>query len=183
MNESKLDLLLHPVRLRLLQSLIGEELTARQLAARLPQVAQATLYRHLNRLVEAELIRVVEENRVRGTVEKVYALQEDAASLSPEEIAGASREDHLRYFTTFVITLLDDFARYLQRENIDFAADGAGYRQVALFLTDEELLEFTGQVNKLVEEALEKRPAPGRRRRLLSSILIPQEETEGPDHV
>jgi hypothetical protein len=33
-------------------------------------------------------------------------------------------EDHLRYFTVFLVTLLDDFARYLHHSDRDLLADG-----------------------------------------------------------
>ncbi|MDQ4075129.1 MAG: helix-turn-helix domain-containing protein [Chloroflexota bacterium] len=178
MATSKLDLLLHPVRLRILQSLIGQQLTTQQIAELLPDVAQATLYRQLNRLVDAGLIQVVEENPVRGAVEKVYALHEDASTLTREELAQASRDEHLRYFTVFLMTLLGDFARYLERDDWDFEADGVGYRQVALYLSDEELLQLTSEMNHLVRQAAHNRPNPERRRRLLSTILIPQEEAK-----
>ena len=77
MNQSKMKLILHPVRMKIIQSLLnGKNMTVQQLSQRAKDVPQATLYRHLNKLLEAELIQVVQENQIRGTVEKVYALKE-----------------------------------------------------------------------------------------------------------
>ena len=48
-------------------------------------------------------------------------------------------DDHRRAFLTFVAGLLGDLDRYLEAGDVDPARDGVGYRQQALYLTDEEL--------------------------------------------
>ena len=59
-----LDLLLHPLRLRIIQLLFdGRRLTARQIAAAQPEIPQATLYRHLHQLVEGGVLVVVVRGR------------------------------------------------------------------------------------------------------------------------
>src|SRR5262245_61796902 len=109
----------------------------------LPDIPQATLYHHLGTLTRAGLLRVVSERPVRGTVEKLYALADDNAILGPADLADASRDDHLRYFTIFLATLLGDFARYLeQKAPIDLLADGVGYREVSIDVSDEEFVEM-----------------------------------------
>ena len=173
MNPTAAEVILHPVRMRIIQAVIGRSMTAGQLGEALPDVAQATLYRHLNKLSSAGILTVVEERPVRGTVEKVYALLDDAASLTSADVAQASKEDHLRYFGVFVASLLGEFRRYLDRETINFDADGVGYRLVALYLTDEELGHLVAARNAALFSALANQPGPGRRRRLLASIVMP----------
>src|SRR5215472_16251602 len=134
MSDSRVDLILHPVRMRLLITLARRELTTRQLSELLPDVPQATLYHHIGILTKAGLLRVVSERPVRGTVEKVYTVAVDNASLSPDDLANASREDHLRYFTMFVGMLLSDFSRYLQQDKpIDLFADRVSYGETPLY--------------------------------------------------
>ncbi|HST89868.1 MAG TPA: helix-turn-helix domain-containing protein, partial [Ktedonobacterales bacterium] len=123
MATARADLILHPVRMRLLAALARRQLTARQLSELLPDVPQATLYHHLGTLTRAGLLRIVSQRQVRGTVEKLYALADDNMFLGPADLANASPDDHLRYFTIFVSALIGDFARYVQRNTpIDFAA-------------------------------------------------------------
>ena len=113
MKETKADALLHPIRMRLVQVLAHSgPSTPQQLGEALPDVPQATLYRHLQKLAEAGVLSVVEERQVRGAREKTYALPEAGAVLGPDDLANASREDHQRYFTTLVAGLLGDVARY-----------------------------------------------------------------------
>lgn len=174
---SRADLILHPVRMRLLATLARRELTARQLSALLPDVPQATLYHHLSTLTRAGLLRVVSERHVRGAVEKRYAIAEDHVLLSRDELARASRDDHLRYFTMFVTNLLGDFARYLQQGEpdapVDLYADGAGYRETPLYLSDDEVLRAAAAVNSALLPFLKHEPAPHRRRRLVAMITFP----------
>jgi DNA-binding transcriptional ArsR family regulator len=171
---TKADLLLHPVRLRVVQALAVEgRLSPAELAEELGDVAPATLYRHINALAEAGMLAAVAERPARGTPERLYALAPSAGWLSPEDLASASGEDHLRHFTMFLGGLLGDFARYLAKGDPDFVADGAGYTQVPVELTDREFAELTGRLNAALAPALANRPTAQRTRRMLTTIAIP----------
>lgn len=167
------DLLLHPIRLRIVQTLVGSQLTPQQLHRRLGDVPQATLYRQIGLLVDGGLIEVVAERQVRGTVERTYAVVAHAVSLGGEDLTGTSSDDHFRYFATFVGTLLADFATYLEQETIDFEQDRVGYRQVPLLLSDEEVDELAGEIGDSIRKRLSNEPSPERKRRLLSTIVLP----------
>ncbi|MEU7845340.1 helix-turn-helix domain-containing protein [Micromonospora sp. NPDC049114] len=167
------DLALHPVRIRILRAVAGTRLTTQGLLELLPDVPQATMYRHLAILVKAGLVEVVDERRVRGTVERVYALPAHGATLDPAALATATPEDHARYFTAFMSSLLSEFSRYLTRERIDFTADGVGYQQLVLHLTDAELGEFAAGLTALVGPLLGNQPGGERIPRLLATVLLP----------
>ena len=167
------DLLLHPVRLRIGQALIGTTLTPLELKERLGDVPQATLYRHLNQLADGGLVEVVDERRVRGGVERTYRVVERAVSLGGDDFADATPADHFRYFATFVATLLADFAAYLETGEADLVADRVGYRQVPLWLTDDEFDEMAAEMSQAVQRRLANEPSPSRRRRLISTIVMP----------
>lgn len=174
MAASRADLILHPVRMRLLATLARRQLTARQLSELLPDVPQATLYHHLGTLTRAGLLRVVSERQVRGTIEKLYALADDHTTLSPADLANVSRDDHLRYFTMFVTTLLGDFARYLQQDApIDLYADGAGYREIPFYLSDDEFAQAVAAFNQALLPFLSNQSASHRRRRIFAMITFP----------
>lgn len=172
--ESKADLILHPVRMRIISTLAGgRELTVQEMLELLTDIPQATLYRHLKKLTEAQIVAVVDEQQVRGAVQRTYTLQEMKSSLGEEDFVSATREDHMRYFTTFVATLLDDFGRYLQQDKFDILADGVGYRQVPLNLTDDELRELSFGMNEILMKYIRNTPGQGRKRRMLSSVIMP----------
>ncbi|MEU8610189.1 helix-turn-helix domain-containing protein [Actinoplanes sp. NPDC048791] len=178
------ELALHPVRIRILRALAGARLTTHDLVALLPDIPHATLYRHLATLAKAGLIEVVDQRRIRGAVERVYALPAQGATLDAAALATATPEDHARYFTAFVSSLLSEFSRYLARERIDFAADGAGYQQIVLHLNDTELAQFAADLNRVIGPLLGNEPGDGRVPRLLATILLPTEQPAppGPHH-
>ncbi|MDG4796856.1 helix-turn-helix domain-containing protein [Micromonospora sp. WMMD1082] len=175
------ELALHPVRIRILRAVAGTRLTTHDLVALLPDIPQATLYRHVATLVKAGLVEVVEERKVRGALERVYALPAGGATLDAAALATATPEDHARYFTAFVSSLLSEFSRYLTRGRIDFAADGAGYQQVVLHLTDAELARFAADLNQVIGPLLGNKPGGDRAPRLLATILLPADQPAATD--
>ncbi|OPG13892.1 helix-turn-helix domain-containing protein [Microbispora sp. GKU 823] len=168
------ELLLHPIRLRIVQALLGERmLTTADLRAELPDVPPATLYRQVAALVEGEVLEVAAERKVRGTFERTYRLRTANANVSAEEAAGLGTEEHRQAFMTFVASLLADFDRYLTREDIDLGRDGVGFRQAAMYLDDEEFQDFLRDLRAVLVPRLANQPAPGRTRRILSTIVMP----------
>ncbi len=175
------DLLVHPVRLRVVRALLREPTTAGELQQVLGDVPQATLYRHLAALEEGGIIEVVERRQARGGVERTFAVVDGAARLGAEDLEGATADDHLRWFTTFVGTLLTDFAAYLDSDDVDLAADRVGYHQVPLWLRDDELDAFTEELRALVDRHRGNDPDGTRRRRILTTVLLPDDRARPDD--
>jgi len=170
------DLILHPVRMRIILALAGSGgATAAELAERLADVPPATLYRHLNVLRRGGVLAVAGERRVRGAVERRFALQPGAASLTQADVAAATRDDHLRWFAAFLAGLLDAFGRYLARGDPDLARDGVGYREVVLQLADAEVAEMSLALNTALTPFVARPPGPGRAPRLLATVLVPSD--------
>jgi DNA-binding transcriptional ArsR family regulator len=170
-------LILHPVRMRILLAFgRGIPLTAQALADLLPDVARATLYRHLSILVDGGIIEVVGEQRVRGAVERTYTLRHGSASLLKEDLEAASREDHLRFFASFAASLIDEYARYLRRPRIDLVADGVMYREATVYLSDEEAADVAREMWAAVSRRVGTEPIAGRSARTFAVASIP-----GPD--
>jgi Helix-turn-helix domain len=169
-SQSLVDLLHHPVRWRITQALISRELTTAELAAELPEVPTTTLYRQVGILVKAGVLQVTGERQVRGAVERTYALDLNAGDADHEGIG----PDRLRtMFTVFVAGLGRDLDRYLEQGEIDPVADGVAFRQAALWLSDDEFTGFVTEYGALLERYRDNAETRGRRRRILSTVLIP----------
>jgi Helix-turn-helix domain len=176
------DLLLHPVRLRIVKAFIGDRaLTTRQLAAELPDVPAASVYRHVGRLAEAGVLHVVSERRVRGITERTYMLRLFAAQMQPGEVAAMSLDEHGSAFLAYVAGLLGDFDRYLATEPAEPAKDGAGYRVAAMWLTDAELADYRRDLAAISAPRLANAPGDGRRRRMLYTVMLPAPEERSSD--
>jgi DNA-binding transcriptional ArsR family regulator len=169
----KEDLLLNPARMRIVLAMVGREMTAQQLAAELPDVPQATLYRHINTLAQAGILEVVHERRVRNTLEKFYALRSTDLTIKPEELAGASPQEHISLFTHFLGLLLGYFARYACQGSIDFARDFSGYRLVPLNLSQDEMQRFAASFNEALLPFIHNELTPERQRRILATVFLP----------
>ncbi|MGY1824669.1 helix-turn-helix domain-containing protein [Geodermatophilus sp. SYSU D00079] len=171
------DLLLHPVRLRIVQAFLGDRtLTTAELRALLPDVPPATLYRHVGVLGDAGVLTVVGERRVRGAAERSYRLVTAAASVGPEAAAELTPEEHRRAFATFVAALLADFDRYVDGAGsggLDPARDGVGYRQIGLWLSDEEFGQLVTELRAVLSARTGLEPDGVRRRRIVSQVFLP----------
>jgi DNA-binding transcriptional ArsR family regulator len=171
---SSADLILHPVRLRILQAFLGgRHLTTGDLARELPDVAQAGLYRHVSRLAKGGVLEVVGERQARGAVERTYALRQENAWLDAKALAALDREGQSVAFATFAAALMAAYDRYLDAGPTDPLRDGVSYSMNALWLSDEEYLDFLRDVVKIVAPRAANGPAAGRRRRLAASAFFP----------
>ncbi|GAA0578360.1 helix-turn-helix domain-containing protein [Paractinoplanes ferrugineus] len=170
-----LELLLHPVRLRIVHALsgTGRTVTTAQLCARLPDVSQATVYRHVGLLADAGIIEVAGEQRMRGFVERSYRLVRSRAVVDAATAASATVDDHRRAFATATAVLLAEFGAYLAADGADPARDMVGYRQHAIWLTDEERDRLIAGLREAILPVLANEPADGRAPYLLSPILFP----------
>jgi DNA-binding transcriptional ArsR family regulator len=168
-----LDLLLHPVRLRILRTFLdGHPATTAQLRERLPDIPPATMYRHVAALATAGVLEVLDEKRVRGTVERTYRVSWDHTEIDRTTM---TTDDHRRAFTAFIGGLLADFDQYLAREPVDPTADGVTYQQAALWLTDTEVAELLTEIRAAVTSRLGREPSEERTRRMISLVAMPAE--------
>ncbi len=88
-------------------------------------------------------------------------------------------DEHLAACTSCVGALLDSDGRYVRRPGADPAVDGVGFRQARLFLDDEQFESLVEELKATVAPYLEMEPAPSRRARLLSTIVMPDPADAG----
>jgi len=174
---SKANLLLHPVRLRILSELAGKQLSPRHLAQALPDIAQASLYRHIGLLVENQILEVVGERVVNGATERTYAITQGGMRLTPDDLHGLPVEEHLRVFNVYVGTLIESFVESLNgRDPDDALRDGLSYNRVTIHLSDAEIVQFRAELTSVIERVWSNPPAPNRKSYTLASVVIPGKE-------
>ncbi|MBB6389719.1 helix-turn-helix domain-containing protein [Microbacterium thalassium] len=178
MTSSRSDLVLHPVRLRIVLECSSNDVTARELADRMPDVPQATLYRHISALADAGVLRVVSERRIRGGVERTFRVADGAAGLDSGDAAAMSADEHREGFAVFAGALISAFSRYLDLPDARPSEDPVGYRQVALWLSEDELRAMVAALSGALQPFLGNEPTPDRRRVLFSTVLMPDAGAE-----
>ena len=70
--------------------------------------------------------------------------------------------------------LIGDFARYVDQADADPASDGVGFRQVPVWLDDNEFERFAAAIGEVIGDAHANAPN-GRRRRLLTTVIFPSD--------
>lgn len=159
----KTELLMNPVRIRILQYLfIHEQATAGEMIEFLKGISKASVYNHIKVLEENGILKVVKENRIRGTVEKTYSM------------TGAEKGDDFQSISGFLLLLLLDFQRFYEKN------DGLGKEMFFagrdyLYLNDEDFQRFLEEYTALCRKYYENESKDGKMRSI-SIISSPAEE-------
>lgn len=169
-----LDLLLHPVRLRIVHAMSGGRArSTNDLCAELADVPRTSVYRHVGILAQAGVLEVADERRVHGAVERRYALRRDRAVIDQRTAATMRPDDHKRTFALAMSVLLSAVNAYLDRPGADPVTDALGYTQFVLWLTDEERARLIDQFIAAITAVRDNAASARRRPYLLSPVLIP----------
>ena len=176
MTTGSSHVLLHPVRLRIAIAATGGEMTTTDFATELPDIPQATLYRHVAALAESGILEVVSERHIRGAVERTYRLNSGKAVLGPDAARSMSKTEHLQALTTYAGVLIDTYGRYLASPEADPASDGVSFRQTRVWLNDDELESMVGDIRSVLSKYLDLEATEERSPRLLATILMPDGE-------
>ena len=132
------EVLLHPVRIKILTALAAKDATPHDIAHTVGDIPKASLYRHINILRAVGAIREVREYRVRGTFEKVYALVTDSGPLAGLGPAPAGQMSEL-------------LRRMIQPDATPTPAAASSWEQSAL-LSPEALAELQGLIGDFLSE-------------------------------
>jgi len=181
MISRKAELIIHPVRLRILRLLSDRQMTVEEIHQQLGDVPIATLYRHVNTLTDNAMLHVVETRRARGAKEHRYTLAPGGAQLDAADISTFTRDDHRQYFTGFAVHLLNDFNRYITDCDLAKLSDDLGYQQHSQFLNPREQQSLEEELKALMERYSNLPPGNGRRQMILSTVIMPGEPSHDPD--
>ncbi|GKX27773.1 transcriptional regulator [Vallitalea longa] len=161
MNIEKL--ILNPARLRILQFILSNErTTVSSIMETLTDIPRATIYHHMKLLDENGLIQVVEEKRVRNTIEKVYAMNKQNNILehdNPSKLA-----------TGFFMELLQELQFYLSKSDTDCVQDKVFFNTALIAVTDEEYDVLLKEIKDILEMYIKNKMTPERKLRKLSMI-------------
>lgn len=165
------DVVLHPVRLRIIQQFGGRQLTTAELRDALQDVTQATLYRHVATLVDANILTVVRERRVRGAIERTLALGERMAHVDRSELRAMDDAQLRSAFLAFLGEVGAGFDRFLAHPD-SALRDFLGFGQSPLYVADGDLATIQSGLTDLLAP-YRSADRDGVRRVDLATILLP----------
>lgn len=165
------QVLLNPIRMRIVQYLATHEsVTVGELVSIMTDVPRTTLYRHINTLAGSNILTVVGENRIRGTVEKVYAL--NILTLSSEN----TLQNATRNAFGFLMKIYADFEKYFSNANANPGKDRVFLNNTVLLMSDEEYDDFLNELKNLMVKHMKEEPSIKRKARSFSIISAPNIE-------
>jgi DNA-binding transcriptional ArsR family regulator len=173
MREKKTSVILHPVRIRIIEVLQGRQLTPYQMHEHLPDIPLPTLYRHLKIMLEAEVVRIAASNQRHGAVESVYEAVPGGARISLDEFRELSVGDHSRYFQTFTAENLAAFQRYIVLPEASPVEDGLRYFCALVSLNEEEMNQMWSELHAVITK-YDCAQGSGRTRRRLAIQAVPE---------
>ncbi|HBG5343422.1 TPA: helix-turn-helix domain-containing protein [Clostridioides difficile] len=159
-------LILNPARLRILQYIrLHGSVRTSDIVKYLNDIPRATVYHHVKILEENNMIEVIEENRVRGTIEKVYALKEYTTSMEGETFVALS--------TAFYVGLMQEMNEYFSRKEQDHKKDNVFFSSALLYISDNEYESLLKSITDLLKPYIEQKPKSNLKLRKLSIISSP----------
>lgn len=142
------EVFMNPVRQRIIQYLlVHEKGTVKEIKKGLPDVPNASLYRHIKILNDSAFIKVIEENKIRGTVENVYSLNKAALEVDDENGTVVQMS---------LLSLCAAFAKYFSSGHADPRKDLLMLTSCTLTLTDEEFMNFLTELNEVATKYMSK---------------------------
>ncbi|PFY15218.1 transcriptional regulator [Bacillus toyonensis] len=151
---NKVEILMHPVRMKICQVLMRNRengLTPLEMVKIIKNVPQATLYRHLQTMVESGIVRVIKEKKVKSVSEKYYAINEEDAKIEGSEWKRLSNEEKLNYISYYQLSLMIQYQSYLKNlGEQNNQEDNATFSVVELKIDEEHLIKFQNELNELM---------------------------------
>lgn len=178
MDQKLMDCFANPVQCRLLLEILScGETTAKHLADTYPDISQATLYRHLKRMSQEGILKIVQENQVRGAIEKTYSAAVDF-SKEKELLDQNSGPTYLRFFMQYMMGFTRQFQAYCARPNLNLQQDRSGFSMAPIYATDEELDEAIRALSGILAPLAENKAGEGRKLRSFGIIIGPPDQGE-----
>lgn len=176
MDKRIMDCFTNPTKCKLLLEIYSSgRATAKQLSEKYSDIPQATLYRYLKRMTDEGILKIAEENQIRGTIEKTYAM---GIQLN-DEIQGSMEcnpgEGLMLMFMNYMMGFMKQFQEYCKRPDIDIQRDMPCFSLAPVYVTNEELEAAMMEFGKTMQGLLANQPAPGRKLRTIGLMVTPPE--------
>lgn len=152
------EVMLNPTRMRIIQELAAQPtLTSTQLCQKINDVPRTTMYRYINLLLEHNLLTIVSEKKIRGSIERTLAL-------NINEFQKLNTLENLSQNALgFLLEKYGRFHTYFTRPQPNPGQDRIFLNNTVLMLSDSEFNSFLSDLRDLLiryqfETAQERKP-------------------------
>lgn len=174
MNNSYSQIIMNPIRQRILQYLIiNKKGTASQISALLSDIPMSSLYRHIKILFDAGCIQVASEKSKRGATEKTYALSEKFMNT-----ANADNNSASQIIQSTLMSVMCSFSSYFSNSQSNPQEDLLCLSSTVLMLSDEEMINVIKEIGEIFNNNLKNKPQENRKARNILFISAPPQCTK-----
>lgn len=166
MEKDYLKIIMNPERQRICQALaaMGTATTA-ALSEQLPDIPKPSLYKHLKKLLDADMVQISGTQAKRGALEKTYSLTQPKGNPSIQEIE--------KMTVGGLMNLTGMFTSYFLTPGIDPVKDMLSLSIATLVLDDAEFEELLKTLASEIMAASGKPKTGDRKERVLSLVSLP----------
>lgn len=176
MDQKKVLDLLNPIRIKIIQAVLKKgQATSKDISESLPDVAIASLYRHIKKLIELDVLEVISETQIRGTVERLFKLKYNPFEEIEKSFDNGDSSYHFQIFYTFLISQLLDFSDYLSTP-YDMYDDMIGFRTYPFYLSKKESKDFYQEISDVLKKYIDRDPSPDRNLMKFSFSMMPSKD-------
>ena len=172
MPKDVLDIMLNPTRLRIIQAIAYHgRTTTNEICESISDVPRATLYRHISVLIDANVIHVIDEKKIRGSVERTLSI--NTAELNRQNTSENIPQQALRSF----MHIYAKFEKYFNSKTRTAGANLIFFNNTIMPMSDQEFEQFLSELASLFMK-YHFEMADGRKLRDISIISAPPEGDE-----
>jgi len=172
MNTEAIKSMMNPVRIKIIREItLKGSATTKEIQEICQDIPQASLYRHIQNLLNNDILKVISENKVRGIHEKVYAIKENPSQEINQHLDQVTKEDISQLFTLFMVSLLADVETYLDRvPRFNLVESMIGFQSSSAYLSDQELIELMKEISVAITRRMNNPCTPERTLRKISTV-------------
>jgi hypothetical protein len=122
-------------------------------------------------------LEVADERRVRGTVEKSYAVAVDLGADARRVVMENDGKGYLQLFMSYSMGIMSEFKAYSEREGIDILKDGSGFTVAPVYATTAELHSALEKVGETLRSLYKNEQTAERRLHNICIITTPPQSS------
>lgn len=145
------------------------EATTKQISEALPDIPAPTLYRHINKLIKDEVLLVKEERKVRGSTERILAI-------NVTKFEECENSDIVATAYQFLMSIYEKFVKYGSGKEVDPVKDRLSMRTRMMALSDADYDAFMQDMVALMNRYEAQADKDNAKMRNITFISVPVEE-------
>lgn len=138
-------IMLNPIRMRIIQAMsTSKSSTASELCEKIKDVPRTTMYRHINTLIDNNILSVISEKKIRGSLERTLTL--NIAEITKHNTIENADENAFG----FLMSTYSKFHNYFSNKNNNPGRDKVFLNNTILMMSDIEFDKFLEELRELI---------------------------------